>query len=186
MKALPADDDGYEWSLRLSKRSCLALAGLVAFFWLAAVALQSLTSASYKETPVVALVIALLVALAVSVVTGASFVRERIARVGIGEYLAREHTFRRPRTVYATFATATTTGVFLAHVPALCGFVSTTLTHSLLPLVIGTAVTGAAWALLWPRRLLWDRWTWQAKVRRDDEASSASAADPSAAEPSAG
>jgi hypothetical protein len=169
VKGLPADDDGYEWSLRLAKRSCLALAGLVAFFWLAGIALQFLPSAPYKETPTVALVIALLVALAVSVVTGASFVRERIARVGIGEYLARERAFRRPRAVYATFATATTSGVLLAHVPALCGFIATALTRSLIPLAIGTVVTGAAWGVLWPRRELWDRWTWQARVRRDDD-----------------
>lgn len=180
MKELPADDDGYEWSLRLAKRSCLALAGLLAFFWLAGTALVMLAPAPYRETPAVALVIALLVALAASVATGAPFIRERIARVGIGEHLARERGIRRPRATFATFATASTTGVLLGHVPALCGFIVTAMTRSLIPLAIGTVATGFAWAALWPRRELWDRWTWQAKLRRDGETSPAPAADPSA------
>ena len=180
MKELPADDDGYEWSLRLASRSCLALGGLLAFFWMAGIALVVLAPGSYKETPAVALVIALLVALAVSVVTGAPFIRERIARVGIGEHLARDRGIRRPRATFATFATASTTGVLLGHVPALCGFIITALTRSLIPLAIGTVTTGFAWAALWPRRELWDRWTWQAKLRRDDETPPAPAAEPAA------
>jgi len=36
VKGIPEDDDGYEWSLRFAKRSCLALVGLLAFFWVAA------------------------------------------------------------------------------------------------------------------------------------------------------
>jgi hypothetical protein len=169
MKDLPADDDGYEWSLRLAKRACFALAGLVVFFWLAAIGLLFVRRAPFSDSPAVALLIAVLVAVAVSVVTGAGFIRERIARVGIGEHLARDRSIRRPRSVYATFATATTTGVLLAHVPALCGFIVTALMGSLIPLAAGTAATGFAWARLWPRRILWDRWTWQAKLRRDDE-----------------
>jgi len=169
MKDLPADDDGYEWSLRLANRSCLAIGGLVVFFWLAAVALVVFAPAPYRDTPAVALVTALLVAVAASVATGASFIRERIARVGIGQHLERERAIRRPRAVFATFATASTTGVLLGHVPALCGFIITALTRSLIPLAIGTVATGLTWAALWPKRQLWNRWTWQAKLRRDDE-----------------
>jgi len=180
MKELPADDDGYEWSLRLASRSCLALGGLLAFFWMAGIALVVLAPGPYKETPAVALVIALLVALAASVATGAPFIRERIARVGIGEHLARDRGIRRPRATFATFATASTTGVLLGHVPALCGFIITALTRSLIPLAIGTVTTAFAWAALWPRRELWDRWTWQARLRRDDETPPAPATEPQA------
>jgi hypothetical protein len=176
VKGIPEDDDGYEWSLRSAKRSCLALVGLLAFFWVAAGALQLAPGTPHEEP----LVVAILVAIALSVVTAASFVRERIARVGIGAHLARIRELRRPRAVYATFATATVTGVMVAQAPALCGFMATAMTRSFIPLALGTAVTAAAWALLWPRRMLWDRWTWQARLRRDDEAQPASAADPSA------
>jgi len=176
VKGIPEDDDGYEWSLRFAKRSCLTLVGLLAFFWVAAGALQLAPGTPHEEP----LVVAILVAVALSVVTGAPFVRERIARVGIGAHLARAHELRRPRAVYATFATAAVTGVMVAQAPALCGFMATAMTRSFIPLVLGTLVTGAAWALLWPRRALWDRWTWQARLRRDDEAQPASAADPSA------
>ena len=176
MKGLPEDDDGYEWSLRSAKRSCKAMLGLLAFFWVAAGVLQLAPGTAHEEP----LVVAILVAVALSVVTGAPYVRERIAHVGIGAHLARAHELRRPRAVYATFATAAVTGVMVAQAPALCGFMATAMTRSFIPLVLGTLVTGAAWALLWPRRMLWDRWTWQARLRRDDEALTASAADPSA------
>ena len=164
MRGLPADDDGFEWSLRVARRTCASLFGLLVFFWVAALAVQRGPGVAHEEPPIVAL----LVAIAVSVVTAAPYLRERIARVAIGEHLAREAAFRNARPVYATFATATTTGVLVAQTPALCGFIATTLTHSLLPLALGSAVTGAAWAALWPRRRLWERWTWQAKLRRDD------------------
>ena len=177
VKGIPEDDDGYEWSLRSAKRSCLALVGLLAFFWVAAGALQLAPGTPHEEP----LVVAVLVAVALSVVTGAPYIRERIAQVGIGEQLAgRARGIRRPRAAYATFATAAATGVMVAQGPALCGFIATAMTRSFIPLVLGTLVTGAAWALLWPRRALWDRWTWQAKLRRDDEAQPASVADPSA------
>lgn len=164
MKGLPADDDGFEWSLRTARRACLALFGLLAFFWAATIALH-FTPGTPQEQP---LVVGIFVALGVSIVTAAPFLRERIAQIGIGEHLARERSFRRPRAVYATFATATATGVLIAQAPALLGFIATALTRSAVPLLIGTAVTGTAWAALWPRRLLWERWTWQARLRRDD------------------
>jgi hypothetical protein len=164
MRELPADDDGYEWSLRTAKRSCLALFGLLVFFWLAVAALQFAPGTPHEEP----LLVAVLVAVALSVVTGAPYVRERIARVGITEHLSRERSLRRPRAVYATFATACATGVLVAQAPALCGFIATALTRSLVPLAAGTVVTGVAWAALWPRRGLWDRWTWQARLRRDE------------------
>lgn len=177
MREVPVDDDGFEWSLRLAKRACLALFGLMVFFWVATLALQ-LVPGTPREQP---LLVGVLVAVALSVVTAAPFVRERIAHVGIGQYLSRERAFRRPRAAYATFATATATSVLVAQAPALAGFIATALTRSLVPLAGGTLVTGVVWAALWPRRRLWERWTWQARLRRDDpEAVSAagSATDP--------
>lgn len=178
MRDLPVDDDGFEWSLRLARRACLALFGLMAFFWVATIALQLLPGTP-KEQP---LLVAILVAVAVSVVTAAPFVRERIARVGIGEHRARERAFRRPRAAYATFATATATGVLVAQAPALAGFIASALTRSVVPLAVGTLVTGAVWVALWPRRALWERWTWQAGLRRDDpDESPADGSEPDAA-----
>ena len=176
VKGVPDDDDGYEWSLRAANRSCLALLGLLAFFWIATGVLHLVPGRAHEEP----LVVAILVALALSVVTGAPFVRERISRVGIGEHLTRARESRRPRAVYATFATAAATGVLVAQAPALCGFMATAMTRSLIWLVLGTIITGVAWAALWPRRRLWDRWTWQARLRRDDEVEPSTVADPSA------
>lgn len=178
MTDLPVDDDGFEWSLRLARRSCLALFGLMVFFWVATIALQ-LMPGTPKQQP---LLVGVLVAVAVSVVTAAPFVRERIARVGIEEYRAREWAFRRPRGAYATFATATATGVLVAQAPALAGFIATALTRSVAPLAVGTLVTGAAWAALWPQRALWERWTWQAGLRPGEpDASPADGPGPDAA-----
>jgi hypothetical protein len=176
VKGIPADDDGYEWSLRTAKRSCLAMVGLLGFFWIAIGVMQFVPGQPHEEP----LVVGVLVAVALSVVTDASFIRERIARVGIGAHLERARELRRPRAVYATFATATATGVLVAQAPALCGFIATAMTRSVIPLVLGTVVTGGAWALLWPSRHLWDRWTWQAKLRRDEPAEPGPTADPSA------
>ncbi len=176
VKDLPDDDDGYEWSLRAAKRSCLALLGLLAFFWIATGVLQLVPGRPHEEP----LVVGILVAVALSVVTGAPFVRERISHIGIGEHLARAREFRRPRAAFATFATAAATGVLVAQAPALCGFMATAMTRSLIWLELGTVITGIAWAALWPRRYLWDRWTWQAKLRRDDDAAPATVAAPPA------
>lgn len=172
MRELPADDDGFEWSLRLARRACLALFGLLVFFWAATVALQ-LVPGVPQEQP---LIVGVFVALAVSIVTAAPFLRERIAQIGIGEHLARDREFRRPKVLYATFATATAIGVLVAQAPALFGFIATALTRSLIPVAIGTVVTGAVWAALWPRRRLWERWTWQARLRRDDPEAAPAAA----------
>lgn len=172
MRELPADDDGFEWSLRVARRACLALFGLLVFFWVATLALQLMPGVP-QEQP---LIVGIFVALAVSIVTAAPFLRERIAQIGIAEHLGHEREFRRPRAVYATFATATATGVLIAQAPALFGFIATALTRSLIPIAIGTVVTGAVWAALWPRRLLWERWTWQAKLRRDDTETTPAAA----------
>jgi hypothetical protein len=163
------DDDGYELTLHLAKRACSSLFALLGFFWATALVLQIVPRAPHEEP----LLAGVMVAVAVSVVTAAPFVREWMVRRTIGGHLEQEIEERRPRAVYAMFSNATAVGVLVAQAPALCGFVVTAMTRastwyvSLVPLAIGTVVTGVAWVVLWPRRSLWDRWTWQAKLRRE-------------------
>jgi MFS family permease len=189
MKGIPADDDGYELTLRLAKQACSALFALLGFFWATALVLQIVPAPPHEEP----LLLGVLVAVAVSVVTAAPFIREWMVRRTIGEYLVSKIEDRRPRAVYAMFANATAVGVLVAQGPALCGFVATAMTRStawyltLIPLAIGTAVTAIAWVVLWPRRSLWNRWTWQAKLRREGVATPAPADTPVApADASAG
>jgi hypothetical protein len=51
----------------------------------------------------------------------------------------------------------------------LFGFIATALTRDPVPLLAGSASSYLVWALMWSRRALWDRWTWQAKLRRGGE-----------------
>ena len=189
MKGIPEDDDGYELTLRSAKRACSALFALLGFFWATALALQ-IVPAAPREQPLLA---GVLVAVAVSAVTAAPFIREWMVRRTIGEYLVAKPEDRHPRAVYAMFANATAVGVLVAQAPALCGFVVTAMTRStawyltLIPLAIGTAVTAVAWVVLWPRRSLWNRWTWQAKLRREGVVTVPPADTPAtSADPSAG
>lgn len=158
------DDDGYAWSLRMARFVCGCLLGFPVLFTLFALPIIVFTGHPHEE-PVITAVLAVL---AVTVVPAAPFVRERIARVGIGAHLAGDKATRRPRSVYAGFATATITGFMVGQAGALFGFVDTALTRTWGPLIVGSALSYAVWWFLWPRRLLWDRWTWQARLRRDD------------------
>jgi hypothetical protein len=115
------------------------------------------------------LIVALLAALVLTVMPAAPFVRERVAAVAIGAHLAGDRAHRRPRSVYATFATATITSFLIAQVGALFGFIATALTRQWAPLIVGSAFSYVGWWLLWPRYRLWARWTWQAKLRREDD-----------------
>jgi MFS family permease len=186
----PANDDGYELTLHSAKRACSALFALLGFFWATALVLQIVPAAPHEQP----LLTAVLVAVAVSVVTAAPFIREWMVRRTIGEHLVQRVEDRRPRAVYAMFANATAVGVLTAQGPALCGFVATAMTRSttwyftLIPLAIGTAATAVAWVALWPRRSLWNRWTWQARLRREGVPTPAAPADPSAssADPTVG
>jgi MFS family permease len=189
MKDIPEDDDGYELTLRLAKRACSGLFALLGFFWATALVLQIVPTAPHEQP----LLAGVLVAVAVSVVTAAPFIREWMVRRTIGEFLVQKAEDRRPRAVYAMFANATAVGVLVAQAPALCGFVVTAMTRSsawyltLIPLAIGTAVTAVAWVVLWPRRSLWNRWTWQAKLRREGVVTVPPADTPAtSADPSAG
>lgn len=116
------------------------------------------------------LIVAVLVILAVLLVAAAPVVREEIARKGIAEALGRVCDARSPQTIYPTFTTAVVAAFVVLAMPVLFGFIATVLTVSVVPLTTGTAVSYGGWALLWPRRVLWERWTWQAKLRRGDGA----------------
>lgn len=158
-------DDGYEWSLRVTRWVCAGWMLFPLLFWLGDWAIM-LTPGRPHEEP---LIVALLVAGAVIIAPAAPFVRERVARVGVGVHLEGERPWIRHRPVYGTFATGTILSYIIGQVPALFGFVATALTRDYIWLYVGSAVTYAGWALLWPRRLLWARWAWQARIDRADE-----------------
>ncbi len=185
--SIPADDDGYELTLQLARRACSALLALLGFFW-ATAAVLLIVPRSLREEPLLA---GVLVAAAVLIVTSAPFIREWMVRRTITEHLEQPVEERHPRRVYAMFSNATTVGVLVAQGPALCGFVLSVMARyqplllTLLPLAIGSLVTGVAWIALWPRRGLWDRWTWQAKLRREGVGTATAKAAPPAG-PSAG
>jgi hypothetical protein len=162
--AVPGDD-GYEWSLRMARMVCAGLALLPVLFWLGTLAVMLTPGAAHEEP----LIVGLLAALALSILPAAPLVRERTAQVGIGVHLARERGVRRPRAVYAGFATASITAFMIAQAPALLGFLATVLTRSFFPLIVGSAISYVAWAALWPKRGLWARWTWQARLQREDD-----------------
>lgn len=156
-------DDGFLWSLRMARMVC---AGLLLFpvLFLGAAALLDLVAVRRADQPVLAVT---LLVVAMALLPAAPFVRERTARVGIDAHLARELAMRRPHAVYATFATATITGAMIAQVPALFGFVATALTGARAPLAVGSALSYAAWLLLWPQRALWSRWSLRAGLEAD-------------------
>jgi len=159
-------DDGFEWSLRMARMVCGGLLLFPVLFGLGTLAVM-LTPGVPHEEP---LLVGVLAALALSILPAAPLARERTAQVGIGVHLANERSVRRPRAVYAGFATASITAFVIAQAPALFGFVATVLTRSVIPLIVGSVISYVAWAALWPSRGLWSRWTWQARLQREDQA----------------
>jgi hypothetical protein len=160
-------DDGFEWSLNLTRLICAGLLLFPVFFLLCALAIM-LAQGTPHEEPVL---VGVFVALAVSLLPAAPFIRERMAQVGIGIHLEGEKPWLRHRPVYATFATATITAFMVAQAPALLGFIATALTRSFLWLELGSAASYIAWVALWPRRVLWARWTWQSRIGREGDTS---------------
>jgi hypothetical protein len=159
-------DDGFERSLRRARVICGAICAAPVL--LAAASWVALARGRVPhEEP---LIVAVLVILVVLLVAAAPVVREEIARKGIAEALGRAPDARSPQTVYPTFTTAVVAAFVVLVMPVLFGFISTVLTVSVVPLSAGAVVSCGGWALLWPRRVLWERWTWQAKLRRGDDA----------------
>jgi hypothetical protein len=114
------------------------------------------------------LLVVVLAVVALAILPAAPIVRDRVARVGIAAHLAGEEGLRRPRSVYAGFATATITGFMIAQAPALFGFIGTVLMRMWTPLVVGSVLSYAVWLWLWPRRRAWVRWSRQAEIRGID------------------
>jgi len=158
-------DDGYLWSLRMARFLCGVLLLFPVLFALMSAAIIAVVGDPHEE----AVITAALAVLALTILPAAPFARERIARVGISAHLAGDRALRRRRSVYVGFATATITGFMVAQVAALFGFVATAISRQIAPLVVGSILSYGVWALMWPRTSLWDRWTWQARLRRDDE-----------------
>jgi len=159
-------DDGFESSLRRTRVICAAIcAGLLPMTVASLFALAG--DRVPHEEPVI---VAAFVILAVLIVAAAPLVREELGRKGIAAALGRAAGARSPQTAYHAFTTAVVVTFALLEVPALFGFIATVLTVSFVPLAVGAVVGCVGWALLWPRRELWERWTWQAKLRRADDA----------------
>jgi hypothetical protein len=159
-------DDGYQWSLNVTRMVCAGWLAFPLLFALGDWAIM-LTPGRAHEEP---LIVALLAMLALCIVPAAPFVRERMVRVGIGVHLAGDRKWLQRRPVYSTFATATITSFIVAQAPALFGFIATALTREPVMLIVGSLFSYATWAVLWPRDGLWIKWTWQAKIGREDEA----------------
>jgi hypothetical protein len=158
-------DDGFQWSLNVARLIC-ALLMLLPVFFLACTAAIIFVRNTPHEEPIITAVLAAIAALVVPI---APYVRENMAQIGIGVHLEGGQPWRKHLPVYSTFATATIASFLIAQAPALCGFIASALTRSFIPLAIGSAVSYVAWAMLWPRRILWARWTWQAKIGRESE-----------------
>lgn len=153
-------DDGHDWSLRMARMVCGGLLLFPVLFWLGTLAVMMAPGTAHEEP----LLVGVLAVLALSILPAAPLVRERTAQVGISVHLANERGARRPRAVYAGFATASITAFMIAQVPALLGFVASAITRSFVPLLVGSALSYIAWVALWPSRRLWSRWAWQARL----------------------
>jgi hypothetical protein len=153
-------DDGFEWSLNMARAICLLLMGFPAFFFACMIAILMMPGVP-RDQPALIVLFALLA----FVITPASpYVRERVARAGIAVHLDDPRSHRRILPVYSTFAAATIAGFLVAQTPALFGFIASAFTRDLAPLAVGSLGSYFAWAVLWPRRSLWARWTLQAKI----------------------
>jgi hypothetical protein len=159
----PPADDGFESSLARARLVCVVFLALPLV--LAAVSAWTIAQAAHPhEEP---LVTAILFAVALTALPGAPFVREAIARRGAERYLHGQGAAdREPSRVFASFVAAVLAGYLLVSSAALLGFVTTLLTGFWPPVIVGDLLFYAAAALLWPRRTLWTRWTWQSRVRR--------------------
>ena len=137
-------DDGYRWSLNVTRMICTGWLLFPLLFLAMNVAIL-LTPGREHEEP---LLVAVLAMLALIIVPAAPFVREKLVQVGIGTHLEGRPELRHHRAVYSTFATASITAYIIGQVPALFGFVASALTRSLVPLAVGSVISYGAWAML--------------------------------------
>jgi hypothetical protein len=159
-------DDGYRWSLNVARTVC---AGITLFPVLFLACMLAILAVSRHALDGLVLTVAFAV-LAIVILPAAPLVRERLAQVGIKMHLEGQRPLHGHRPVYATFASGTIAAFMIAQAPALFGFIVSALTHDLRPLGVGSAASYATWAVLWPRKSLWARWSWQAKIDSPGEA----------------
>ena len=167
-------DDGYQWSLNVTRMVCIGWLLFPLLFLAMNVAILYTPGREHEEP----LLVALLAALAVIIAPAAPFVREKLVQVGIGTHLEGRPELRHHRAVYSTFATASIAAYIIGQVPALFGFIASAMTRSLVPLAVGSVVSYGAWAMLWPREVLWAKWTWQARIGREGQPPAPFAAEP--------
>jgi hypothetical protein len=161
----PPADDGFERSLKQARIACGWLLALPVAFAVV-MAVYAGRGAAPHEEPVI---VAALTIIGLTIMCSPGLVREEMVRTAAASYLASPRGMRRPQAVYGSFASAAVTAYLIAQTGALFGFICSILTVMWAPLVIGSVLSYAMWAALWPRRGLWVRWTWQAKLRRDSE-----------------
>jgi hypothetical protein len=170
----PPIDDGFEHSLRRARAACMAM--LFAPPLLTAIVVGSISrGGSPHEEPIIVAALALV---GLTVMCSPGLVREELARKAIGRRLAADSgSSDGPESVYRAFAAAQIAAYGIAGTGTLFGFVSSMLTLSWIPMAIGSVLSYAMWAAIWPRAGVWRRWTWQAKLRRAEPASRDDATD---------
>jgi hypothetical protein len=159
-------DDGFRRSLSVTRAVCGAGLLLPPVLSLCALAILGAPGAPPHEEPILAAALAVLALLLGPV---APFVREGMARAGIGAHLegGRDTGDRLP--VYATFTRASLAAYGIALLPSVFGFIVAVFMRSAVPLGVGAVLTYVGCLAFWPRRLVWTRWRWQAKIGREDE-----------------
>jgi hypothetical protein len=169
-------DEGAQRSLSIARWVCGAALTLPVVLVGISVSLLAAPGAPPHEEPVLAAALAVIALLMAPL---APFARDGIARRGIGAHLRGSVTgggdaARRPAggrlPIYGSFVRAALAAFAIALLPALFGFVVTVMTRSMIAIGIGTIVTYGACLGMWPRKLLWTKWRWQARIGRTDEA----------------
>ncbi|MDO8964264.1 MAG: hypothetical protein Q7W30_07230 [Coriobacteriia bacterium] len=170
---------GFEESLRQARLLCASTSAIVPM--LAAVTFVILSEPPATAPAEPAAELALFTFVTLFALIGGPYIREWLVRRVVGAHLAGADVgspdtmpagLSRESRVYTAFVTGALVGYGIGEVGALLGFVGTIMAGSPAPLAIGSAFTIVYWAFMWPRRNLWERWTWQAKLRRGNEAPS--------------
>jgi hypothetical protein len=176
-------DDGAARSLSIARWVCGAALLLPAALVGVSLTLLAAPGASPHEEPILSAALAVIALLMAPV---APFARDGVARRGIGEHLREAEagglgaeaggpsavgapgaTRRLP--IYASFIRAALAAFAIALLPAVFGFIVTVTTRSTIAIGIGTVVSYAACLGMWPRKMLWTKWLWQARIGRSDE-----------------
>jgi hypothetical protein len=165
----PHVDDGFQSALRSARLTCGVLLLSPPVF--AAISALSIARGGVPhEEPII---VAMLAIVGLTVMCSPGLAREELVRKAIGRYLAAPGGVGGPEAVYRSFVGAAIAAYAIAGTGVLFGFAASVFTNTWTPLAVGSVASYAMWAALWPRRGVWRRWTWQAKLRRDEPARSA-------------